>query len=138
PGGRARTSQRDGFTFNMGGHALYAGGPGMDVLRSLGVEPIGSPPPLERYRALRGGRQDVLPTGPGTLLRTRLLGVRAKAQFGAVLTRLPRMDAAGLAGTSVSEWIAGQDVADDVEAVLGALVRIGTYAADHDTLRADA
>ena len=45
-GGRARTVQREGFTFNMGAHALYAGGVGARVLRDLGVTPRGAAPPL--------------------------------------------------------------------------------------------
>ena len=41
PGGRAST-KKDGFVFNRGIHALYQGGPGREVLRSLGIEPQGS------------------------------------------------------------------------------------------------
>ena len=45
PGGRARVTTRDGFVFNRGLHALYQGGAGWRVLRSLGIEPQGSAPP---------------------------------------------------------------------------------------------
>ena len=61
PGGRARTTERDGFLFNQGAHALYVGGPGMAVLKSLGVRPAGSPPPLTRYRLLAGGTLHWMP-----------------------------------------------------------------------------
>ena len=54
-GGRARVTKRDGFVFNRGLHALYKGGLGWEVLRSLGIEPQGSSPPLGRYQALAGG-----------------------------------------------------------------------------------
>jgi phytoene dehydrogenase-like protein len=137
-GGRARTTERDGFTFNMGAHALYRGGPGMRVLRALGVEPQGAPPPLPRYRVRLGGAQHLLPAGPSTLLRTRALSRRGKAQFATLLGRLPRLDARRLQGASVDEWLASQDLRPDVEAVARALVRISTYASDFATFAADA
>jgi phytoene dehydrogenase-like protein len=86
PGGRARITERDGFVFNQGAHALYVGGPGASLLASLGVKPTGTPPPTDRYKVLSGGSQHILPTGPGTLLRTTCIGARDKAQFA----RLPR------------------------------------------------
>jgi glycerophosphoryl diester phosphodiesterase len=39
PGGRARTTDSDGFLLNEGPHALYRQGEGMAVLRELGIEP---------------------------------------------------------------------------------------------------
>jgi phytoene dehydrogenase-like protein len=138
PGGRARTVDREGFILNMGGHALYLGGPGTAVLRSLGVDPDGAPPPLDRYRALSGGGQHILPTGPGTLMRTTLLGRRSKAQFAKLLGMVPLMSPSKLAGTSVSTWLADHDLRPDTESVVRALIRISTYVADLDELGADA
>jgi glycine/D-amino acid oxidase-like deaminating enzyme len=138
PGGRARTSDRGGYVFNMGAHALYVAGPGAAVLKSLGVVPVGTAPPLDRYRALRDGRQHALPTGPGSLLRTTLLGRRGKVQLLKVLAGLPRWKPDRLAGTSVAEWLGGQDLRPDVEDVVRALIRISTYSADVDRFGADA
>src|SRR4051794_12883382 len=39
PGGRARTRTEDGFSFNIGPHALYRNGLSLPILRDLGVEP---------------------------------------------------------------------------------------------------
>ena len=138
PGGRARVSERGGYVFNMGAHALYVGGPGASVLAGLGVHPVGTAPPLGRYRALRAGHQYVLPTGPGSLLRTTLFGARSKAQFLRVLGGLPRWKPARLEGTSAAEWLAGQDLRPDVEEVVRALIRISTYTADVEQVGADA
>jgi phytoene dehydrogenase-like protein len=74
PGGRARVTTRDGFVFNRGLHALYQAAAGRDVLRRLGIEPPGSPPPLGRYQALAGGGLHLLPASPDSLRRTTLLG----------------------------------------------------------------
>ncbi len=137
-GGRARTVEREGFVLNMGAHALYHGGVGMQVLASLGISPQGQAPPLARYRALRSGRQHLMPTGAGTLLRSDVLGARSKAQLGRLLGLLPRISPATLSRTSVADWIADRALRPDAEAVLGALVRLSTYAADFEGCSADA
>lgn len=138
PGGRARTTERERFLFNQGGHALYVGGPAMAALRSLGVRPMGSKPPLSRYRLLMGGEQHVMPSGPTTLLRTNALSGRSKAQYAKLLGLLPRIDPRALAGRSVSDWLAGYGLRSDTDAVARALFRLTTYAADLDHLGADA
>lgn len=137
-GGRARTTERDGFTFNMGAHALYAGGVGVGVLRSLGITPQGAAPPLARYRALVGETTHLLPTGPGSLMRTGAVGPRGKSQLVRLLSGLPRMKPAELSGTSVAEWLAGLRLRPDAEALVRALFRLGTYTADVDHFSADA
>jgi phytoene dehydrogenase-like protein len=137
-GGRARCTERDGFTFNMGAHALYAGGPGMDVLRSLGITPVGARPPLSRYRARYRGELHLLPTSPTSVARTRIFGTRAKAQFSRLMLSIPRLDPTRVAGQSAAAWIAGHDLRPDVADVVRGLVRISTYAPDFDQLSADA
>lgn len=137
-GGRARTTERQGFLFNQGGHALYAGGAAMGTLRSLGVRPQGSNPPLARYRLLMGGQQHVMPTGPTTLNSTDALGARSKAQYSKLLGLLRQVDTRALEGTSVSDWLGGHGLRPDAEAVARALFRLATYTADLDHLGADA
>ncbi|HWE54279.1 MAG TPA: FAD-dependent oxidoreductase [Acidimicrobiales bacterium] len=138
PGGRAQVTERDGFVFNMGGHALYRAGAGVGVLRGLGIEPQGSPPPLNKYRGLVGDTLHLLPTGAPSLLRTSALGRKDKAVFASLLARLPLMKPARFAGQSVNQWIGESGLGTAAAAVLQALVRIGTYADDLDTLGADA
>ena len=138
PGGRARVTERDGFVFNRGIHALYQGGAGWAVLRSLGIEPQGSSPPLGRYQALAGGELHLLPMGPGSLHRTTLLGRRDKLTLGALLAGLPALDPGRHAGASVSQWIGGAGLGPAAAAAFEALVRLTTYASDLDTFAADA
>jgi phytoene dehydrogenase-like protein len=137
-GGRARCVERDGFVFNMGAHALYMGSVGLPVLRGLGVEPHGPKPPLDRYMALRDGELFKLPIGPASLLTTKLLGARDKAQFSKALLGVARLDPAELAQISTADWIAGLDLRPRAQSALEALVRISTYAGDFDHLSADA
>lgn len=138
PGGRARVTTRDGFTFNHGGHALYVGGEGFGILRRLGVQPQGAPPPLDRYQLLVDGRLHRMPVGAGSLLRTTALGARSKAALAKLLAGLPRLVPAEHAGISVEEWIAGRELREDAVRVLRALVRIGTYSDRLDELSAGA
>jgi len=138
PGGRARVTKKDGFVFNRGIHALYQGGPGLEVLRSLGIEPQGSSPPLARYQALAGGELHLLPTSPDSLRRTTLLGRKDKEALAALLARLPRLHPQRHAGASVSQWIAGAGMGPAAVAAVDALVRLTTYVSDMNTFAADA
>src|SRR3989440_9064964 len=137
-GGRARTHAEQGFVFNLGAHALSLGGPGWKVLSELGAGAAGRNPPLARYQARLGGELHALPTGPGTLLRTTLLGTRGKAQLGRLLARLPHIDASMLTAMSVREWLDDLDLRDDVRALVGSLVRIATYSGELEQLSAGA
>lgn len=138
PGGRARSTLRDGFTFNTGPHAFYRDGPGMQVLRSLRVVPDGAPPPLRRYRALRDGRKALLPTGAASLARTGLVGTKSKVQLARFLAQLSRQHAEALSGTSVTDWLDSPRLRPEAAAVVRALIRLTTYTADMDAMSADA
>jgi phytoene dehydrogenase-like protein len=138
PGGRARVTTKDGFVFNRGFHALYEGGAGREVLRSLGIEPQGSSPPLARYQALADGELHLLPTSPDSLRRTTLLGRKDKEALAALLARLPRLHPQRHAGASVSQWIAGAGLGPAAVAAADALVRLTTYVSDMNTFAADA
>ena len=138
PGGRARVTTSDGFVFNRGIHALYQAGAGWEVLRSLGIEPQGSSPPLARYQALAGGELHLLPTSPDSLRRTTLLGRKDKEALAALLARLPRLHPRRHAGASVSQWIGGAGLGPAAAAAVDALVRLTTYVPDMNTLAADA
>jgi phytoene dehydrogenase-like protein len=138
PGGRARISKRDGFVFNRGLHALYRSGAGWEVLRGLGIEPRGSPPPFDRYRALAAGELHLLPMSLDSLRRTTLLGPADKEAVAAFLVRLAGLRSDRLAGTSVTDWVAGSGLRPAAAAVITALIRLTTYASDPDTFAADA
>jgi hypothetical protein len=124
--------------FNRGVHALYKGGAGWEVLRSLGIEPQGSSPPVGRYQALLGGELHLLPTSPSSLRRTTLLGRKDKVALAALLARLPRLHPQRHAGASVSQWIAGASLGPAAVATVTALIRLTTYASDMNTFAADA
>jgi phytoene dehydrogenase-like protein len=137
-GGRARCDERDGFTFNRGPRALYLGGPAEAELAALGVDvTAGSPAPLKGSRALHGDRLHVLPVGPGSATRTRLLGVAGKAAFARAFARLPRLDPAEHRGRTITELAADLHLTGVPAELLGALVRLSTYVDAPEVLDAE-
>jgi phytoene dehydrogenase-like protein len=125
-GGRAATHVRDGFHFNLGAHALYAGGAAARVLRELGVRWTGQRPRAGGVAELDGHAYG-LPLTASSLLTTGLLGWSAKAQGGRLMARVPSLDARGLAGISLSSWLGGQVADATMRATIEALVRVTTY-----------
>jgi phytoene dehydrogenase-like protein len=135
--GRAATTDREGFVFNGGPRALYRGGAAERVLHSLGIHPTGGPPSAIGY-GTSGGVTDVLPSGPGSMLRTKLLGPAAKLQLAAFMAKLPRLDTSVLAGVTMDEWIAAAHLRPEVEALTRMILRVSTYCERPDVLSADA
>jgi phytoene dehydrogenase-like protein len=137
-GGRARTTDRGGFLFNEGPHALFESGALRAVVRRLGVEPAGAAPALDGYRVARGEERHPLPGTAGQLARSRLLSLRGKAVAARLLAGLPGLDPAALAGRSVTQWCEEQHLPSDVRAFLLMMVRVVTYADAPDLLDAGA
>lgn len=135
-GGRAVSDDQEGFRFNLGPHALYDGGHALTVLADLGIQIPWSAPSIAGV-GVAGDVQSALPGTPGSLVRTKLLGLRGKANFARLFATLGRLDPTRHATTSASDWIA--DVAPDQAAanLLHAFVRLGTYADLPDQMSAD-
>lgn len=138
PGGRAQISQRDGYVFNRGVHALFTGGEGKRVLDTLGVRLAGAAPPLGRYRLLADGAQHLLPFDADSLASTTYLDVADKAQLADLFGRLPTLNPDRFEGQSVGGWLADLELRPKPHALLRALLRLSTYADDLDQLSADA
>jgi phytoene dehydrogenase-like protein len=126
-GGRGASQNKGGFTWNLGGHALYREGHAERVLGELEVAYRGAEPPVSGY-ALFGGKTHLLPTGALTLLRTGLLGAKGKLDAGRLLARLGSVQAGKLAGTTLADWLAGEVKDPVARATFEAFVRVSTYA----------
>lgn len=136
-GGRARVRQREGFTFNLGPHALYAEGAGR-ALASLGVRLPGRRPPTVGSLALEGGAARALPTSTVGLLTDRSLSLRAKLQVARFFARVTRGDLASLRSRSVDEVLRELTPDDGARAYVAALVRVSTYGNANELVAADA
>ena len=138
PGGRARTRTKGGYHFNVGPHALYRGGAASAVLRELGVPFHGRPPDAARAFAVTERELHPLPSGPASLLTSRLLGLSAKWELARLLQRLPGIDTDALNGISVAAWAAAHVRHRPVADLLRMLFRVSTYANDPERMSAGA
>ncbi len=122
-GGRAASERLEGFDLNQGPHALYAGGPAMRILRTMGIDPPRWNPASHRSVFVRGGKPARLPGGSVALMRWLLSVTRSQPE--------------DLCKLSVAEWLERTLRSESTRASAGALVRVTTFVADHDVISAD-
>lgn len=137
-GGRAQTKQRDGFSLNIGPHALYRGGPGIKVLRELGIEPRGGIPSVSGGFAIKDGVKHTFPAGALSLLTTNLFGLSAKLETGRLLASIARIDAQQFMDISVREWLDQTLSHSEVKEFVLATFRVATYSNDPNAMSAGA
>ncbi len=137
-GGRAVTHVHGDFRFNLGPHALYRSGPGIEVLRALGIRFSGGTPPVSGAYAIDGGAKHTLPGGFVSLLTTGLLRLPAKFELARLLGALQKIDAQAIEDLTVREWLAGAIRHPDVRRLVQALLRLSTYANDPERQSAGA
>ena len=137
-GGRARTKTQDGFHFNIGPHALYRGGRGINVLRELGVTPSGHVPAVSGAFAIKNNQKHTFPSGITSLLTTGLFGLPAKLEAMRWLASLAKFDAHSLMRVSLREWLDRHITHREVQDFLVAAMRIATYTTAPDLMSAGA
>lgn len=137
-GGRARTVVLDRFHFNLGAHAVYRGGPGIHVLRELGVSLTGGSPGQCGVLAVRAGRLHTFPAGFVSLLTTGLLSAREKVEAARLLAGLRQLDTAPLARVALRDWLHESVSSPVVRELVAAVVRVSTYTDDAGRLSAGA
>lgn len=125
PGGRARTRNLQGFLFNQGPHALYRNGAFKRELDRLGIRYSGGRALAGTRKAIWRGELYELPVSTGSLMSTRLFGIRDKISFA----RLLKTVIGGATGEgSFSDWLDAQAVSAAVRASVEALGRLSSYA----------
>lgn len=137
-GGRAQSDAKSGFTFNLGPHALYVHGPGMDALRALGVAVPGGNPNLRRNHLLYQGKVHRLPTGLGSLLTTSMLSARGRFEAMRALVAAQRVDARAPASETAEAWVRRHAKDPAVVELLTAVLRLSSYTHAPDLLSAGA
>ena len=135
-GGRAQTKQQDRFYLNLGPHALYRGGRGIEVLRELGVEPRGRVPSVSGAFAIKDGVKHTFPAGAVSLLTTSLFGLSAKLEAARLLASLGRIDADRFMDVSVREWLDRTLSHSEVKDFVLAAFRVATYTNAPDLMSA--
>lgn len=135
-GGRAQTGERQGFSFNLGPHALYRRGAAAVALRELDVTYTGKLPALTGAYAIQRGAKQTLPQGLVSLLTTGLLGLPAKLEMVRLLGALGKIDARQIRHLSVREWLAQTLRQDESGQLVEALFRLATYANEPERMSA--
>jgi phytoene dehydrogenase-like protein len=124
-GGRARTRHVDGFSLNQGPHAVYIKGAFLQTLKRFGIPVHGQKTRPDAPQGLYRGELMPLPTSLGTLVTTKLFGMRDKAQFVRVQKAI--MDGATGEG-SFADWLDAQHLRPAVRAGIEGIARVSTYA----------
>ena len=126
-GGRAQTKTQDGFHLNIGPHALYRGGRGIEVLRELGIEPRGRVPSVSGAFAVKNGVKHTFPAGMVSLLSTSLFALSAKLEAARLLATISKVDGDRFTGVSVRDWLDRTISHDEVKEFVLAAFRVATY-----------
>jgi phytoene dehydrogenase-like protein len=134
-GGRAITTQRHGYRFNLGAHALYRQGLAASIYRELGI-PVRGNMPSTAGTALYRGDAYRLPSGIFSLLTTSLLSMRGKREVAMAFLRIRRNEAARVGELSLGEWLDDRFSDARGRQVMEAFLRLFTYASDTRTQRA--
>lgn len=137
-GGRAQTKKQDGFYLNIGPHALYRGGRGIEVLRELGIEPRGRVPSVSGAFAINEGVKHTFPAGAVSLLTTSLFGLSAKLEAARWLASIGKIDPDRLMDISVREWLDQTLSHSEVKDFVLAAFRVATYTNAPDLVSAGA
>ena len=124
-GGRATTTARDGYRYNVGPHALYHAGHLLPFLTSRGLEPAGREPASKTIRIARDSGLHELTFSAIDLARTRLLSPKSRMRVLTLLAKLPRMRTDQFVGTAWQDWLGNEP--DDVAGLLRMLGRVATY-----------
>jgi len=135
-GGRAATNVFDGVRFNLGAHALYAQGHARRLLKELSVPLSGRFPSPGRPLVTLGGSTYRIPAGLASLLTSRLLNVTEKLRLARLFATIRTLNTRQFDRLSAHEWIQRTAGRGNLAALLGALFRVSTYVADHESLSA--
>ena len=142
PGGRARTTVKDGYYMNFGPHAHYVGGAGRPFLKELGIEPTGNPPPNGSSLSFFKGKNPILPLSLRTILETTLLGPIDKMRLLKFMARLNSIKEDDVESLTADQWIiTDKDLGKGGEALKGlirTLIQLTTYTGDTSKLSARA
>jgi len=123
-GGRARSDVTEGFTRNLGPHALYLGGAGLRVLRGLGIDPPGGVPDLAGMVVFEGALHPGVFT-PRQVAGSGLLGWRDRLALARFLAGLRGVETAG---RTQREWLDSARLTPRARLVVELLVRTSSYA----------
>lgn len=136
-GGRAATTTKDGFSLNLGPHAVYLQGFTYRTLTGWGIMPSGASPVLEgRGAMVVNGQRCEFVRSLASLATCSFLSVRERVEAAWVWNRLS--DFGSAAGRTLSEWLTGEVKSPAVRHFLQGLMRLSTYCGQPELQSAEA
>ena len=127
-GGRAATRLEDGFSFNLGPHALYRQGEWKRLLDDAGVAYEGGRPPVGGGFGIYQSSLVSMPTSPWNIATSRFFGLRDKAQLFRFFARLPGLSADAFAGKTLAQLLDGEMSSPRARSFAEGFFRVSTYA----------
>lgn len=124
-GGRARTTDLNGYQFNQGPHALYLLGSAARILGELGITYRGGSP--AGYIAIKKGKMFPLPTTLRSMLSSKLLKISSKIEALRFLSTLNKIQTAQVDSVSVDDWIRENTHHQDFADLLRTYFRVSSY-----------
>ncbi len=138
-GGRAVTQHQDGFSLNLGPHALYRNGPLHQALQRWQISFSGRAPELRSGAYLvAGARKHLFPMDASRLFLTRALRSGEKLAAAKALRLVMTQDPEKAAGLTMQRWTEQSIGARGARQLVGALARLSSYCADLSRLSARA
>lgn len=137
-GGRARTTVEEGFSLNLGAHAVYRNGPAWSVLDELKVPVVGGIPKGSGTLAIAKTGVHAMPVGLVSLITTGLLPLAGKLEVSRLLASLGGVDTAPLMGMPALEWVERALATEEARGFLKSFLRLATYTGDLERLSAGA
>jgi phytoene dehydrogenase-like protein len=138
-GGRAATQHQDGFSLNLGPHALYRNGPFYKALCQWQIPFSGKPPRLASDAYLiASGRKYLFPTDGAKLFLTGALSIAQKFAAARALQLLTARRNIVDEPLSMRQWLDANVRPGRARELTEAIVRVSTYCNDLSLLSANA
>lgn len=137
-GGRGRTTVEQGFSLNLGPHAVYRNGPAWSVFRELEVPLAGGVPKGSGTLAIAPGGVHTMPVGFVSLITTGLMPLADKLEFSRMLASLGDVDAQAVMTMPAIEWVERTVKGAGARGVIKNFLRVATYTGDLARLSAGA
>jgi glycine/D-amino acid oxidase-like deaminating enzyme len=125
PGGRAATTERDGFHLNVGAHALYRSGHLTKMLAARGITPAGGIVTGTSVDVLLGDEVRRVEMTAMGLMRNPAVRARHRLRIATLFAKLPKMNADKLVGQSLGEFLGSE--AEEVRHFMEMFVRVSSY-----------
>ncbi|PWK16580.1 phytoene desaturase family protein [Tumebacillus permanentifrigoris] len=125
-GGRAATDEQNGCFLNIGPHAVYKNGAGLQILHELGVAPSAGELKLGGRLVTEEKIHDLPLTAFG-LLKSGCFSFKEKAELARLLTKISKLNPQSVEHLTLQEWLHGAVKGKNARNFFLALARLSTY-----------